>query len=88
MTFEVRLARAAADYLRRPDRRSQERVIQRLDQIAADPFGPYSKPLTNLAGRRSARVGGWRIIFTVDVGARIVAVSDIAPRGEVYRRLH
>jgi len=85
--YEVRLSRNAEGYLRRLRRADQERILGRLQQIAANPFGPYSKPLSNLAGRRSARVGDWRVILTLDHDQRLVNVSDIGPRGQVYRRL-
>jgi mRNA-degrading endonuclease RelE of RelBE toxin-antitoxin system len=62
-------------------------MADRIDQIAADPHGPHTKPLTNLVGRRAARVGGYRIIFAVDDEARVVNISDIGPRGQVYRRI-
>ncbi len=87
MTYRIHTARRAADYLRRLDARSQARILQRLDEIAADPYGPHTKPLTGVGGQRVARVGGWRIVFAVDTAARIVNVNAIRPRGEVYRRL-
>lgn len=87
MSYEVRIARQAEAALRRYDRRLQERLLRRLEQIADDPFGPHTKPLTNAAGRRSARVGDYRIIFAVDVDARVVNVSAIGPRGMIYRDL-
>lgn len=82
--YEVRIARQAGSYLRRLDRRAQERVLRRLEQIAADPYGPHTKPLQAVAGRRAARVGGWRIVFSVNDEARVVDVSAIGPRGDVY----
>ena len=66
MTYRVEFGRTAARYLRRLSRTDQERLAHRIDQIAADPYGPHTKPLTNLAGRRAARVGDYRIIFAVD----------------------
>lgn len=58
-----------------------------MEQIAEDPHGPHAKGLTHTGGLRSARVGGWRIIFAVDDGNRILDVVDIGPRGQVYRGL-
>lgn len=87
MSYEVRLSRRAESYLRRLDTPSRERIIRRLRQIGDDPFGPHSKPLKDQASRRSARVGGHRVIFGVDEQERAVAVSVIGPRGDVYRNL-
>ena len=87
MSYRIELSRQAAHYLRRLNRPDQERMARRIDQIAADPYGQHTKALTNLTGRRAARVGAYRIIFTVDDQAQIVSISDIGPRGQVYRRL-
>lgn len=85
MSYEIRIARQAERYIRRLDRRAQERIMRRLAQLADNPRGPYTKPLTNAAGRWVSRVGDWRIIFTINDQARTVDVSLIGPRGEVYR---
>lgn len=66
---------------------SPRRIVGRLTQLAEDPFGPYTKPLQGAAGDRSSRVGGLRIVYTVDRDRRLVEVSDIGPRGQIYRRL-
>ena len=87
MSYRIELSREAARYLRHLSRSDQERMARRIAQIATDPYGPYTKPLTNLAGCRAARVGGYRIIFTVDDKAQVVHISDIGPRGQVYRRV-
>jgi mRNA-degrading endonuclease RelE of RelBE toxin-antitoxin system len=60
-------------------------MVRRLAQLTVNPRGPYTKPLTNAAGRWASRVGDWRIIFTIDDQARVVDVSVIGPRGAVYR---
>ena len=57
------------------------------DRHVSDSYGPYTKPLTGVDRQRSSRVGGWRIIYTVDETQKTVNVSLIASRGEVYRRL-
>jgi mRNA interferase RelE/StbE len=36
---------------------------------------------------RKSRVGGWRIIFSVDTSARAVQVVTVEPRGQVYHRI-
>jgi mRNA interferase RelE/StbE len=87
VSFDVRLSRSAERYLERLPRDAQRRIVERLAQLADDPFGSYTKPLQATAGDRSSRIGGWRIIFTVDRDRRLVDVSNIGPRGQVYRRL-
>lgn len=86
MNFRIEVSRQAGRCLQRLNRSDQERLARRIDQIAGDPYGQHTKPLTNLAGRRAARVGPYRIIFAVDDEAGLVSISDIGPRGQVYRR--
>ncbi len=86
MTYRVQLSRQAATYLGRLGRTDQERIARRIEQIATNPHGSQTKPLTNLSGRRAARVGGYRFVFAIDDEAHIVSLSD-GPRGQVYRRL-
>ena len=85
--YEIILSRQAARYLERLDRTAQQRIIDRLEQLAKNPRDVFTKPLTNAEGLRSSRVGTWRIVYRIDEPLHEVQVSDIAPRGEVYRRL-
>ncbi len=88
MSFEFQLSRQAASYYRRLDGRTKSRIRERLKEFRRDPYDPHhTRPLTNAAGRRSARVGGWRIVSSVDDAKRMVNISDIGPRGEIYRGL-
>jgi mRNA-degrading endonuclease RelE of RelBE toxin-antitoxin system len=86
LSYTVRLARSANAYLRRLPPPLQARISQRIDQIAEDPFS-VSKPLRATEGARSARVGDYRIIFDVDIATQTVFVTDIGPRGQIYRGL-
>jgi mRNA interferase RelE/StbE len=86
MTYEIRLARQSESYIRRLDPRTQDRILQRLEQLASDPFDlHYSKPLRNAQGKRSSRVGEYRIVFSVDSVRLLVNITAIGPRGRVYR---
>ena len=85
MSYRVRIARQAETYLRRLDEPTQRRVLERLDQIAADPYGQHAKALTGPAKLRSARVGDYRIVFAVDDTDQVVEVRLIGPRGQIYR---
>jgi mRNA interferase RelE/StbE len=46
-----------------------------------------SSPLTERPGVRKSRVGGWRVLFSVDREARVVYIATVDRRGQVYRRL-
>lgn len=87
MSYDVRLSRNAESYIRRLGRPDQARIVRRLEQIAEDPHGPASKPLKNAGTLRSARVGDWRIILSINDSAQAIDVVDIGPRGQIYRNL-
>lgn len=86
MTYRLAWSGPARRYFSRLDRKTKERVWRRLQEILADPRGRHSKRLKG-ADLWAARVGGWRIIFSVDDEEREVWVQVIAPRGQVYREL-
>ena len=88
MNSEVRLSRRAAADLNGLNRDTQKRILKRLEAIAEVPFDPrLSTRLTNEGGLRKSRVGGWRIIFLVDVDQNVVSVVTIERRGQVYQRI-
>ena len=88
MNFAARFSDEARKYFRRLDQPTQRRIVDRAEELQMDPFDPrISKPMTEASGKRSSRVGGWRIIYTVNKEDREVRVLLIEPRGQVYRRL-
>jgi mRNA interferase RelE/StbE len=88
LIFEVAVSRVAAKRLDTLDRETERRIRKRFLQIAVDPFDErFSKPLTHPKGHRSSRIGGWRIVFSVNIQKNLVDVLAIGSRGQVYRGL-
>jgi len=87
VSYRLRIAGPAQRYVDRLPQLTRERILARLEQIAEDPYGRHTKPLQGGAGYRGARVGGLRIVFTVDRAEQLVDVAEIGPRGQIYRRL-
>ena len=86
MTYRVVVAHEAEKILDRLDRPMEERIRARFVQLAADPFDPrLSGPLTEREGVRKSRVGGWRVLFTVDRDAKVLSVLSVDTRGQVYK---
>jgi len=85
LAFSVEFNKEAAKYLKSLDSPTKERFRELLSELMADPFNPRcSKQLVSRA-ERSARVGGFRMLFEVDVKAEKIFVAKVAPRGQVYR---
>lgn len=86
MSYRVILAHEAEKVLDRLDRPTERRMRARFVQLAKDPLDPrLSGVLTEHAGVRKSRVGGWRILFTVDREAKVLHVVTIDTRGQVYK---
>jgi mRNA interferase RelE/StbE len=87
VSYRVVLSREAEKTLDRLDRPTERRIRARLIQLADDPFDPrLSTALTERAGVRKSRVGGWRILFTVNRNANALYVATVDTRGQVYKR--
>lgn len=86
MNYRVGVAHEAEKLLDRLDRPTERRIRNRLIHLAEDPFDPrLSTPLVERAGARKSRVGGWRILFTVNRDAKLIYVLAIDTRGQVYK---
>jgi len=60
------------------------RVIHRLGSLAHDPRPSGCKKLKGYKDQWRVRIGDWRVIYTVDDTVRLVSVTRIAHRREVY----
>ncbi|MBI4910354.1 MAG: type II toxin-antitoxin system RelE/ParE family toxin [Acidobacteria bacterium] len=88
MNFRVSVAHEAEKILDRLDRPTEQRVRARFGQLAVDPFDPrLSSLLTERPRIRKSRVGGWRILFTVDREAKVIHILTVDTRGQVYKHL-
>ena len=84
MVLAIKLSSAALKYIQALDRVTQERVKDKLKELAADPFNiRTSKPLVG-SHKRTCRVGAYRILFVIE--GKILLVSDVGPRGQIYRK--
>jgi mRNA interferase RelE/StbE len=85
--YSVTYRRNAGKVLVRMQRAKADDIRAALARIAADPAAPNNN-LLPLRGRPDGfrlRVGDWRVSYTLDRGARVIDVFEIAPRGGAYR---
>jgi len=88
MTWDVRLSKTAAKQLSKAPRNYQSLILERLVEMAEDPFRGDVKPLKGIQwqGRYRKRIGRWRIIFIPYQNERLVEISAILMRSEkTYR---
>jgi mRNA interferase RelE/StbE len=60
------------------------RVVRKLESLADDPKPAGCKKLKGYKDQWRVRIGDWRVIYIVDDKARLVSVTRIAHRREVY----
>jgi mRNA interferase RelE/StbE len=85
--YSIRFARSAAcelEKIARIDRKLYLRLIACIESLKINPY--QGKRLKGrFRGDFSLRVGGYRIIYTVDKGCLVVIIIDLGHRREVYR---
>ncbi len=85
LPLKIRITSTPAKYLAKLDKPTRERINAKLDAIAKSPYdAQLSYPLVGQT-KRSARVGGYRILF--EIVENELVVSDIGPRGQIYKKL-
>jgi mRNA interferase RelE/StbE len=61
-----------------------QRVIRKLESLARDPRPAGCKKLKGYKDQWRIRIGDWRVVYIIDDAARLVSVTRIAHRREVY----
>lgn len=85
MALNIVLTDTPRKYMEKLDRTLQKRIANKLEAIVKEPDNfALSKPLA-VSTQRSARVGDYRILFTVS--DKELLVVEIGPRGQIYRSL-
>ena len=60
------------------------RILAKLTELEADPFGFGTTALASQPERRRLRVGDYRVVYTVDNGELMVWVVHVGHRSTVY----
>jgi mRNA interferase RelE/StbE len=60
------------------------RVLSRIESLARDPRPARCKKLKGYKDQWRIRIGDWRVVYAVSDTARLVSVTRIAHRREVY----
>ncbi|MFZ0961510.1 MAG: type II toxin-antitoxin system RelE/ParE family toxin [Terriglobia bacterium] len=62
------------------------RVDRRILALADDPRPAGSKKLKGYKDSWRIRIGDWRVVYIVDDAAKLVSITRVAHRREVYKR--
>ena len=84
MTYDVRILRAARRALARLPHDDHQRAAAAIRALAQEPRPPGCKKLVGSLYWR-IRVGVYRVVYEIDDQGRVVVVSAVGHRREVYR---
>ena len=79
-SYEVRWKQSAERDLRRLDPSRVPRIVRAVDLLADDPFPRESRKLQGTEKQYRLRIGDYRIIYQVDVSAKIIVVFHVRHR--------
>jgi len=82
--YRLEVSHTAHRQIRKLPAQTQERVNQAIARLAENPRPPGVKKLVAREGYR-VRVGDYRILYHVDVGAKLVVVYRVMPREDGNR---
>ena len=87
MTYTVEISSSAAKSIAKIDKNTRLRIVGAIELLALDPRPPGVKMLRGgEQGLWRARVGDYRIVYTIEDDRLIVLVLRVAHRREVYDR--
>lgn len=86
MIYTVELTKQAAKSLRRLPADTRDSIIEKIEELAKDPFSPQLD-VEKMQGRDGyrLRVGKWRIIYDLFKHQLQIVVIKIGDRKEVYK---
>ena len=62
------------------------RIDRKIMALAENPRPPGCKKLIGYQGQWRIRVGDWRVVYVIDDAAKLISITRIAHRREVYDR--
>jgi mRNA interferase RelE/StbE len=86
--YRIVLSAKAIKFLDRLDRKMEQRIQNRLDELAANPLEPrISKQLETAELKRYSRVGNWRIVYEIGADYHTIFIITIQHRCKVYKEV-
>lgn len=83
-SYSVRVLASAEKELRAVPKSDLKRLASKLQGLAADPR-PHGCEKLSGEERYRLRQGDWRLVYSIDDGAKLVVVVKVGHRREIYR---
>lgn len=87
MAYEVQILKAARPEIAALPGKSRARIGTAIDNLAEDPRPNGVEPIQGLAGHWRVRVGDYRVLYAIEEVVRVVTVTRVGHRRDVYRGL-
>lgn len=87
MSYRVEFLSSALRELSRITEPFRSRIIDRVERLADDPRPSGAKKLHGHAAMFRIRIGDYRVVYEVADAIRIVTVTRVGHRRDVYRGL-
>jgi mRNA interferase RelE/StbE len=85
-SFKIEWRKSAVKELRRIDRPIIPRILSAAEQLARDPYPTGTRKLQGAEYTYRIRIGDYRLVYEVDNTLKIITISRIRHRKDVYRR--
>lgn len=83
--YSVEFARSARKELEALDPRVADRIIKRIESLVYDPRPTGVVKLKGAVDQWRIRIGEWRVVYRIDDRGKLIDISAVRHRREVYR---
>ncbi len=83
--YDITFARSARRELAGMERKTAQRILRRIEDLADDPRPPGCRKLQGGGELWRIRLGEYRVVYSVDDGAGIIDIIAVRHRRDVYR---
>ena len=86
MNYQVIFTRKAAKDIRQLNKPDIARIVEKAESLGDDPHPPGSKKLSGIQKEFwRIRIGQYRIIYCVEEEVKVVNITKVGHRKDVYR---
>ena len=82
MSYKIIYDRPAIKFLKKQTKEKQQWIVSAIHKL---PESGDIKPMSGREGMFRLRVGGYRVIYSVENESLIIRILDIGNRGDVYK---
>ena len=87
MIFKIEIHREALKFLMKIDKKNRTKIIQKIKELAKDPFPKYSLKIKGWKEKLyRIRVGEYRILYYVDESTSTIFIFKVDKRSRVYKK--